>query len=336
MSADKDSKRSKTDKKKGLSTKKASKPAKTQGVQKVSKPKNADTKKRPAKRKANVIKAKRVQTQYDIVRGVVADYCKRNYGRRCTREESKQIYQALKLRFLDKDRKTNVTLEEIKTDIDKVLAFKDKSSPPDTATLPFTYFEVVSRLYDNDGGYFREDDTLIFDLTAIGEGKVKTPYAELPYAYKTDIYERVRGYVLDVKDEGITFSDNQLEFVYDADKSNEEKRIFVWKLSLDAVQDKEQQQTTKEIKEGKEEKERNIEYNKEKAAEEIQEIKEGIKEDSNALAIEQEKTKQKEIEKGIEEQKTRQKELDRQIKLMDLLEKGLITAEQFAQMMSLK
>ena len=332
MATNKDSKRSKTDKKKSLSTKKRSKPLKTQGVQKVFKA-NADTnKKRPAKRKAAPLKAKRVQTKYDVVRGIVADYCKRNYGRRCSREESKQIYQALKLRFFDKDIKTKITLEQIKSDIDKVLAFKDKTSPPDTTTQPFPYFELIIRLYDNDGGYFREDDTLIFDLTAIGEGKVKTPYAELPYSYKTDIYERIRGYVEDVESAtGKKFSP-QPEFVYDADKSNLEKRLFVWKLSLDAVEGKEEQQTTKEIKEGKEEKERNLEYNKEKAKEEIQEIKEDIKDDSNALAIEKEKTKQKEIERDIEEKKLRQKIVDRQLRAMDLLEKGLITQEQFAQM----
>ena len=196
----------------------------------------------------------------------------------------------------------------------------------------FPYFELIIRLYGNDGGYFREDDTLIFDLTAIGEGKVKTPYAELPYAYKTEIYERIRGWIVDVKDEGVLESDNQLQFVYNADKSDVEKRLFVWKLSLDAVDNKEKVQTTKEIKEGKEEKERNLEYNKEKAKEEIQEIKEDIKEDSNALAIEKEKTKQKEIERDIEEKKLRQKIVDRQLRAMDLLEKGLITQEQFAQM----
>ena len=336
MATNKDSKRSKTDKKKSLSTKKRSKPLKTQVVQKVSKA-NADTiKKRVVKRKATPLKAKRVQTQYDVVRGIVADYCKRNYGRRCTRSESKEIYQALKLRFFDKDIKTKITLEQIKSDIDKVLAFKDKTSPPETTTLPFPYFELIIRLYDNDGGYFRDDDTLILDLTSIGEGKVKTPYAELPYAYKTDIYERIRGWIVDVTDEGVLESDNQLQFVYNADKSNVEKRLFVWKLSLDAVENKEKVQTSKEIKEGEEEKKSNLEYNKEKAEEEIREIQEDVEGNADLLAIEKERSKQEEQKTKQEEQKTRQIELSRQIKLMDLLEKGLITNEQFAQMIGLK
>lgn len=320
MATNKDSKRSKTDKKKGLSTKKRSKPLKTQVVQKVSKA-NADTsKKRITKRKATPLKAKRVQTQYDVVRGIVADYCKRNYGRRCTRAESKEIYQALKLRFLDKDIKSKISLEDIKKDIDKVLAFKGETSPPTSVVLPMPYYDVVTRLFNNDGGFFADDDTLIFDLSTIGEGKVKTPYAELPYAYKTDIYERIQNYIADVEASGVKVSPPP-EFVYDADKSKEEKRIFVWNINFDNVSDKEELFTSEEIKEQSDEKERNEEV----IAEKVDEITEKVV--SADLEIEKERTKQKEVELSIVKEKTKQD-------AMALLQAGKIDLETFIKIIS--
>jgi hypothetical protein len=316
MATNKASKSSKTDKKKGLSTKKALKPLKTKGISKISKA-NADKPKKSIKRKANISKPKRAQTQYDIVRGIVADYCKRNYGRRCTRAESKEIYQALKLRFLDKESGVKqISIEDIKKDIDKVLAFKGETSPPTSVVLPMPYYDVVTRLYNNDGGFFQDDDTLIFDLSTIGEGKVKTPYAELPYAYKTDIYERVRDYISDVEATGIKVSPPP-EFVYDADKSKEDKRIFVWNINFDNVSDKEELFTSEEIKEQSDEKERNEEV----VIEKIEEITKGGA-DADILLIEKEKTKQKEVELEITKEKTKQD-------AMALLQAGKIDLDTF-------
>ena len=312
MATNKTSKSSKTDKKKVVSTKKALKPLKTQGVQKVSKSKI----KRPAKRKAAPRKGNSVQTQYNVVRKVVADYCMRNYGRRCTRKESQEIYQALKLRFLDKESGIKqVSLEDIKKDIDKVLAFKGETSPPTSVVLPMPYYDVVTRLFNNDGGFFADDDTLIFDLSTIGEGKVKTPYAELPYAYKTDIYERIQNYIADVEASGVKVSPPP-EFVYDADKSKEEKRIFVWNINFDNVEDKEEMFTGEELKGQSEEKERNEEVISEK----VEEIKEtGV---NAELDIEKERTKQKEVELEITKEKTKQD-------AMALLQAGKIDLETF-------
>ena len=203
----------------------------------------------------------------------------------------------MKLRFLDKELKSKVTLEDIKKDIDKVLAFKGETSPPTSVILPMPYYDAVTRLYNDDGGFFQEDDTLIFDLTSIGEGKVKTPYAELPYTYKTDIYERIQNYIADVESEGIKISPPP-EFVYDADSSNEEKRVFVWKINFDNVEEKEQILTGEQIKEQKEDKEKNEETIKEKVEE--------VKSDAESIAIEQEKTKQKSLELEIAKEKTKQ------------------------------
>ena len=316
MATNKTSKSSKTDKKKVVSTKKVSKPLKTQGVQKVSKPKKATITKQPIKRKANVIKPMRVQTQYNKVRTIVADYCKRNYGRRCTRKESQEIYQSLKTRFLDKDSGIKqISLNDIKADIDKVLAFRNSSTPPSSVILPMPYYDVVTRLYNNDGGFFREDDTLIFDLSTIGEGKVKTPYGELAYAYKTDIYERVREYIFDVEASGVKVSPPP-EFVYDADKSNEDKRIFVWNINFDNVDDKEQIFTGDELKGQSDEKERNEEVISEKVDEVIEKVV------SADLDIEKERTKQREVELVIAKEKTKQD-------AMALLQSGKIDLETF-------
>jgi hypothetical protein len=255
-------------------------------------------------------------SRYDVVRKIIAEYCQRNYGRRCTRKESQEIYQSLKTRFLGKDSGKQISLNEIKADIDKVLAFRNSSTPPTSVILPMPYYDVVTRLYNNDGGFFREDDTLIFDLSAIGEGKVKTPYGELAYAYKTDIYERVRDYISDVEATGIKVSPPP-EFVYDADKSKEEKRIFVWNINFDNVTDKEELFTGEEIKEQQDE----IERNEEVIAEKVDEV---IADSVNAdiLAIEKEKTKQKEVELDIVKEKTKQD-------AMALLQAGKIDLETF-------
>ena len=305
MATNKDSKRKKLTKKSPLSVSKRSKP-----LVKSSVPKKI------AKRKAKQVK-KRVPSQYDVVRGIVADYCLRNYGRRCTRAESKAIYQSLKLRFLNKESGLKqIGLAEIKEDIDKVLAFKESKSIPSSVILPMPYYEVVTRLYNNDGGYFNEDDTLVFDLSVIGEGKVKTPYAELPFSYKTDIYERIREYISDVEASGVKVSPPP-EFVYDADKSNEDKRVFVWKINFDNVSEKEQIFTGEEIKEQSDDKERNEEVITEK-------IDEIVEKGSSAdvLAIEKERTKQKEVELDIAKEKTKQD-------AMALLQAGKIDLETF-------
>jgi hypothetical protein len=315
MATNKTSKSNGKPKKKGLSVKKVLKPLKTKGVQKISKS-NAVKPKKSVKRKAIVAKAKRLPTQYDIVRKIIAEYCQRNYGRRCTRKESQEIYQSLKTRFLDKESGKQISLNDIKADIDKVLAFRNSSTPPSSVILPMPYYEVVTRLYNNDGGFFREDDTLIFDLSTIGEGKVKTPYGELAYTYKTDIYERVREYISDVEATGIKVSPPP-EFVYDADKSKEEKRIFVWNINFDNVTDKEELFTSEEIKEQKDEKERNEEVISEKVDEVIADSV-----NADVLAIEKEKTKQKEVELDIVKEKTKQD-------AMALLQAGKIDLDTF-------
>ena len=299
-------------------------------VKKVSKPlvkSSVSSKKasKPRKRKAKLVKAKRVPTQYDVVRKIVAEYCMRNYGRRCTRAESKEIYQSLRMRFLNKESGLKeVSLSDIKSDIDKVLAFRNESSPPSSVVVPMPYYEVVTRLYNNDGGFFRDDDTLIFDLSIIGEGKVRTPYNELPYAYKTDLYERIREYMGDVElQTGVKVSPPP-EFVYDADKSKEDKRVFVWNINFDNVSDKEQIFTGEELKEQSDDKERNEEVIEEK-------IDELTQKDTSAdvLLIEKERTRQKEIELEITKEKTKQDIEKTKQDAMALLQSGKIDLETF-------
>jgi hypothetical protein len=225
-----------------------------------------------------------------------------------------------------------MTLAEIKEDIDKVLAFRNQEELP-VSCEDFYYFEVLTNLFGNDGGYFREDDTLIFDLTIIGEGKIKTPFAELPYAYKTSIYEAIRDYIQDVETEtGIKVSP-QPKFIYDADKSNLEKRIFIWKINFDSTENKEQIFTTKELKEQKED--------RDKVDERMDEKVEELKNDAEQIAIEQEKTKQKGIELEIEKEKTKQKDAElemakirKQQDAMAMLQAGVIDLETFKRLIA--
>jgi hypothetical protein len=246
------------------------------------------TKKRRAKR---VVVKTRKESSYNVIQKGIKDYCLRKYGKRCSRQEVSEIYQALKLRYADefKNPKSKITPKSIADTIDEKLGYKDAKAMP-TDFEDFEWYMVIDKLILTDGGYFLEDDILTFDLSDVGLGKVTGSYAELDYMYTEQIYPDMREYISDVEaTTGIKMSP-QPSFVIDEDRSDFGKRVFVWKLDFGRVEGREQFQDTPEGQKPPSEK---------KAA------KSKAKE-SDAVILEREKTKQLEITERIAKEKTKQ------------------------------
>jgi len=206
------------------------------------------TKKSTGKRKAKRKSVKpRKPSSYNIIQSGIKDYCLRKYGRRCSRKEVSEIYQALKLRYADefKDSKSGITPKIIADTIDERLGYRDAGSMP-TDLKDFEWYMVIDKLILTDGGYFLEGDVLTFDLTSIGLGKVRGSYDELEYMYTEQIYTEMREYITDVEAQTGMKMSPQPSFVLDEKQSDVAKRLFVWKLDFGRVEGKEEFEETPE------------------------------------------------------------------------------------------
>jgi hypothetical protein len=295
-------------------------------------------KRKTAKKKGVPIDKPKSLRNYDIIRKGIADYCKSKYGRNCTRKESSEIYQTLKLRFLNADLNTKIPVEQLQKVIDEKLANRGDSEVPFVSADPFEYYRVIEILYGNDGGFYQETDTLFFDLRVIGEGIVKTSFADLPYTYKEDMYGRIREFIVESEAQGIKVSP-QPQFVFDADKSNIEKREFWWKLNFDGVEGASELFTGAELKKQAQERE-----SAERVSEDIidKRISESIKESEGVTPELEEsrlKVREKEVELALEREKQKtEKEKQKtaaaetKLRLVKMLEEGKITFEQYQEL----
>jgi len=274
--------------------------------------------KRVAKRAAKRV-VKRKPSAYNILQKEIAKYCVDNYGRKCSKTEISEIYQSLKTRFFDVDeKKLKVSPSEVAKTIDEKLAYRGKEEIPVFLT-DFYWFDVIVRLWSNDGGFFSDDDTLIFDISSIGLGKRKTPFFSLVEIYQDEVYTELIEFFEEVENQtGKKLNESPIpKWIYDEEQSDIENRRFVWKIEFDDEDGAIPSQPKID--------DDNVEVSQEdidkalKEAKESSTDKESAKEDV-MLKIEQEKTAQKKEE-------TRQK-------AMSLLEKGLIKYEDFQKMIS--
>ena len=209
---------------------------------------------------------------------------------------------------------------------------------PFVSADPFEYYRVIEILYGNDGGFYEETDTLFFDLRVIGEGIVKTSFADLPYTYKEDMYGRIREFIVESEAQGIKVSP-QPQFVFDADKSNIEKREFWWKLNFDGVAGAPELFTGAELKKQARERE-----SAERVSEDIidKRISESIKQSEGVTPEIEEsrlKVREKEVELALEREKQkteREKQktaaAETKLRLVKMLEEGKITFEQYQEL----
>jgi len=203
------------------------------GVLSISKQKKGVVLTRSGKRKAKR-KQIRKRSQYDLIRSSIADYCKRNYGRRCSQAEVSDIYQTLKLRFIDnKSERNPIPIKEIQRTIDERLAYYKKQGGMPILLRDFEYYNTLAILYWRDGGYFKQDDVMNFDLRGIGEGIVRCTFNELPDVFSEDIRDRIKEWVSDVVDETGIEPSPPPTFVFDEELSDYEKREFTWVLDID-------------------------------------------------------------------------------------------------------
>ena len=185
------------------------------------------------KRKARK-KGVRKPSQYNAVKKSISEYCKRKYGRRCSQKEISEIYSNLKSRFIDnKSEKNPISIQDIQRTIDERLAYYGKDDTMPILLRDFEYFNTLAILYWRDGGFFKQDDILNFDLRGIGEGIVRCTFNELPEAFGEEIKDVVKEWVTDVIDATGFEPSPPPTFVFDEEMSDYGKREFTWVLDID-------------------------------------------------------------------------------------------------------
>jgi hypothetical protein len=279
---------------------------------KIVEPKGKQKKTRGAKK----VKPRK-QSSYNLLQKEISEYCKKNYNRKCSKSEISDIYRSLKERFFDvNEKKLRATPQEIAKEIDSKLAYRQAKSMP-TFLSDFPWFDVLSRLWSNDGGFFKEDDMLTFDLSDVGLGKRKTPFFALVEIYQDEIYADLIEFFEEVESQtGKKLNQSPIpRWVYQEELSDAGNRKFVWKILFDDDDGAVKATTGKNQGE--------------------------ITEDDRQQAIQeaqaQESTKSKtdkELELEIEKEKTAQEREKTKQQAMDLLQKGLITPDQFTKLIS--
>ena len=254
MASNKDSKKKTTSQKKvlGKSPKKSSqKTAKKKSVKQVAD--DTTNKKRKAKRKQGFVPTKkgtskevptkvRKKSDWNIVSSAISKWCKDN-GSRCTKKQISEIYQGLKERRLKGDPKYKLSAEDIElgikgelkvdegTDKEKtidLLAFKNQEAVP-TQFFEFPWFNAPS-FFNNDGLFFRDEDILFFDLTAIGRGLVQTTYKEFNTKYRDELYMWITQDINDYEEANGEAPSPPPDFILNLEETDLNNRIFEWKF----------------------------------------------------------------------------------------------------------
>jgi hypothetical protein len=270
--------------------------------------------KRVVKRAAKRV-VKRKPSAYNILQKEIAKYCVDNYGRKCSKSEISQIYQSLKTRFFDVDeKKLKVSPSDIAKTIDEKLAYRGRTKMP-VFLQDFYWFDVIVRLWSNDGGFFSDEDILVFDISSVGLGKRQTPFFSLVEIYQDEIYTELTEFFEEVENQtGKKLNQSPIpRWIYDEEQSDEANRKFVWKIAFDD----EEQPTGQETDE--------LDINQ-------KDIDNALKKAKSVT--EDEGLSKKDIELNIEKEKTSQEKEKTKQQAMSLLEKGLISYEDFQKLIS--
>jgi hypothetical protein len=230
-------KKSKTNKSKSVkkTTKKATPSVKKKVV--VSKNKVVTESKRgrkPTTRRAKripVSQSPRKKSDYNILSSQISEYCKkRQNGKPCTRQKIAEIYNAIKQEQTSKGKK--LSQQEIRSIIESKLAFANLKSVPE-ALEQLDWFRVVSTLVEDSGSFFKDQDLIVFNLSEIGFGSLRTPFFNLEDYYIEEIYPTIQQYADEIEDlTGRNFNSPPPQLIYDASKSDIDKRIFTWVFNM--------------------------------------------------------------------------------------------------------
>ena len=195
--------------------------------------KKTSTKSRKVKKTTNkVVIKRRKPNSYNVIRSSVSKYCKEN-GARCSRNELDAIYYEIKRQYLSGKESQNLTLNEITREVDRILGFKDMDNLP-VEMYDFDWFNLDYEITRNNGLFFKDDDTMMFDLSEISLGVIKTPFTKLSYVWNSQMYPSIRSYLSDM---GGIVRENSIipKFYYVKEKSNSRKRVWYWKLVIDST-----------------------------------------------------------------------------------------------------
>lgn len=186
---------------------------------------NSKGKNTPKKRKksANQKKlGKNRVNRYIAIRSAVSKYCREQYNKPCPEKEMNRIYWELKSRYDD------VPVGKVLAEIDILIGQKDRNELP--AELGFVqWYNMSNLLFRADGLFFRSDDDIELDLSAMGMGKFSGKYAEMSDIYRNEIYPTLRMRTYEAEDNGWSASP-QPTFLFNEELSDVKNRKFVWEL----------------------------------------------------------------------------------------------------------
>jgi len=231
------SKKSKTNKPKSVK-KVSKKPALSPKKKSVVSKKKAITEskrgRKPTTRKAKrviVSQSPRKKSDYNVLSSQISEYCKkRQNGKPCSRQKIAEIYNAIKQEQNKEGKK--LSQQEIRSIIESKLAFVNVKSVPELLKQ-FDWFRVVDVLVEGSGSFFKDQDLIVFNLSEIGLGSLKTPFFNTEDYYLDEIYPTIQQYADEVEDlTGRKLNSPPPQFIYDESKSDIEKRIFTWIFSM--------------------------------------------------------------------------------------------------------
>jgi len=175
--------------------------------------------KKPLKRKK---KGKRKVNRYIAIRSAVSKYCREQYSKPCPEKEMNRIYWELKNRYGD------VPIGRVLTEMDVILGNKDRDELP-AELIWMQWYNLSHLLFRADGLYFRADDDIVLDLTAMGMDRFEGKYGEMGLIYRDKIYPTLRMRTYEAENNGWAASP-QPAFGFNIDKSDVKGRKFVWEI----------------------------------------------------------------------------------------------------------
>jgi len=186
-----------------------------------SKGKNTPKKgKNPANQKK---KTKGRVNRYIAIRSAVSKYCREQYNKPCPEKEMNRIYWELK------DRYDDVPVGKVLAEMDVLIGQKDRDELP--AEMVFVqWYNMGNLLFRADGLFFKSDDDIELDLSAMGMDTFKGKYAEMSQIYRNDIYPTLRIRTYEAEDNDGWSASPQPTFIFNEELSDVKNRKFVWTM----------------------------------------------------------------------------------------------------------
>jgi len=186
-----------------------------------SKGKNTPKKgKNPANQKK---KTKGRVNRYIAIRSAVSKYCREQYNKPCPEKEMNRIYWELK------DRYDDVPVGKVLAEMDVLIGQKDRDELP--AEMVFVqWYNMGNLLFRADGLFFKSDDDIELDLSAMGMDTFKGKYAEMSEIYRNDIYPTLRIRTYEAEDNDGWSASPQPTFIFNEELSDVKNRKFVWTM----------------------------------------------------------------------------------------------------------